>query len=251
MPVRSHGFAFGVVAVLLLGAAACSSGSPSVLAGGPGAGPNTASASTATATPAATTPRPTVTGPAPALARPRALPPPAVRAVDVGSGHFLVVPGDVKAPGDGAVHTVRVEVEGGVPVDPAAFAAFVMSTLNDPRSWGHGGAMTFARTDGPAQIDVRLASPATSARQCRPLVTGGRLSCSEGVYAVLTSYRWFHGQSEFSGLTQYRRYVVNHEVGHVLGHGHLRCPGAGQLAPVMQQQTKGVAPCRPNAWPYP
>ena len=159
--------------------------------------------------------------------------------------------GDVRAPGHGPVHPVRVEVEGGVPVDPAAFAAFVMSTLNDPRSWGHGGAMTFARTDGPAQIVVRLASPATSASQCLPLVTGGRLSCSEGVYAVLTSYRWFHGQSEFSGLTQYRRYVVNHEVGHVLGHGHLHCPGAGQLAPVMQQQTKGVAPCRPNAWPYP
>jgi hypothetical protein len=149
------------------------------------------------------------------------------------------------------VHTVRMEVEGGVPVDPAAFAAFVMSTLNDPRSWGHSGAMTFARTDGPAQIVVRLASPATSASQCRPLVTGGRLSCSEGVYAVLTSYRWFHGQSEFDGLTQYRRYVVNHEVGHVLGHGHLHCPAAGQLAPVMQQQTKGVAPCRPNAWPFP
>ena len=111
--------------------------------------------------------------------------------------------------------------------------------------------MTFARTDGAAQIVVRLASPTTSASLCRPLVTYGRLSCSEGQYAILTSYRWFNGQSEFDSLTQYRQYVVNHEVGHVLGHGHLTCPRAGALAPVMQQQTKGVAPCRPNAWPYP
>jgi hypothetical protein len=169
----------------------------------------------------------------------------------VGSGHFAVVPGRVPAPGRGPVRTVRVEVEGGVAVDPVAFAAFVLATLNNPRSWGHGGAMSFARTDGPAAIVVRLASPATSAAQCRPLVTYGRLSCSEGRYAILTSYRWSHGQPEFSGLTQYRQYVVNHEVGHVLGHGHLHCPGPGRLAPVMQQQTKGVAPCRPNAWPFP
>jgi uncharacterized protein DUF3152 len=172
--------------------------------------------------------------------------------VDVaGTGVFVVVPGQAKAPGRGTVRTVRVEVEQGVPVEPVSFAAFVMTTLNDPRSWGHGGTMTFARTSGPAQIVVRLASPETSAAECRPLVTGGRLSCSEGQYAILTSYRWFFGEIEFESLNQYRRYVVNHEVGHVLGHGHLHCPGAGRLAPVMQQQTKGVAPCEPNAWPFP
>ena len=184
-------------------------------------------------------------------AAPRVLPAPAPGDPTTGSGRFAVVPGRVKAPGPGTVRTVRVEVEGGVPVDAGAFAGFVMTTLNDSRSWGHGGTVTFARTDGPAQVVLRLASPTTSAALCRPLVTYGRLSCSEGQYAILTSYRWFNGQSEFDSLTQYRQYVVNHEVGHVLGHGHLTCPRAGALAPVMQQQTKGVAPCRPNAWPYP
>jgi hypothetical protein len=43
--------------------------------------------------------------------------------------------------------------------------------------------------------------------------------------------------------------MVNHEVGHVLGRGHAFCPAAGAPAPVMVQQTKGVAPCRPNPWP--
>lgn len=221
--------------------ASCSGGSGSDRAAGSGSPSVTA--------------RPSTSGPSPvapsAPLLPRALPAPALRVDAPGTGTFEVVPGQVKAPGRGSVRTVRVEIEGGVPVDPATFADFVMGTLNDSRSWGHGGTMTFARTAGSAQIVVRLASPETSAALCRPLITGGRLSCSEGQYAILTSYRWFNGQSEFDSLAQYRHYVVNHEVGHVLGHGHLHCPGAGQLAPVMQQQTKGVAPCQPNAWPFP
>jgi hypothetical protein len=157
----------------------------------------------------------------------------------------------VPALGAGRRVRVRVEVEGGVDVVPADFAAEVLRTLNDDRSWGHGGTRSFARTSGDADVVVVLASPTTSARLCRPLVTYGRLSCRSGNRAVLTSYRWARGTPEFDDLGQYRQYVVNHEVGHVLGHGHEQCPGAGRRAPVMQQQTKGVAPCRPNPWPFP
>ena len=145
----------------------------------------------------------------------------------------------------------RRMVEGGIGLAAQAFADEVMSTLNDPRSWGHGGTRTFARTDGPADVRVILASPLTSAELCRPLATNGRLSCSVGERAILTTYRWANGTAEFPNLTVYRRYVVNHEVGHVLGKGHERCAAAGRLAPVMQQQTVRVAPCTPNAWPLP
>lgn len=168
-----------------------------------------------------------------------------------GTGRLVAVPGRAAAPGRGPVTTVRVEVEQGVEVDPGQFADAVLATLNDDRWWGHGGARTFARTSGSADVVVVLASPQTSARMCLPLQTFGKLSCRSGNRAVLTSYRWARGTEEFPDLGVYRQYVVNHEVGHVLGHGHEQCGGAGRLAPVMQQQTKRVAPCRPNAWPFP
>jgi hypothetical protein len=169
-----------------------------------------------------------------------------------GTGRLIVIPGSSPAPGHGPVKRVRVEVEGGLPVNGAAFADFVLSTLNDPRGWGHGGRMSFARSSGAYDMRVVLASPVTSARLCAPLQTMGTLSCGQGRSAVLTHFRWVKATPDFgSDRTGYRRYVVNHEVGHLLGYGHELCPGAGKVAPVMMQQTKGLKGCLPNSWPYP
>jgi hypothetical protein len=170
-----------------------------------------------------------------------------------GNGNLVPVPGSVPAPGPGRVRTVQVLVEDGVPVDGARFADFALGVLNDPRSWGAGGTMSFARTDSAdAEIHLILATPDTSRRLCRPLETYGKLSCRTGDRAVLTHYRWVNATEEYaSDPTAYRRYVVNHEVGHALGHGHERCPGAGLPAPVMQQQTLGLDGCAPNSWPFP
>jgi hypothetical protein len=169
-----------------------------------------------------------------------------------GSGTLRVVPGTDPGPGTGAVRTVRVEVEDGLAIDGAAFAATVMATLNDPRGWGADGSLSFARTDGDAELSVVLASPATVDDLCAPLRTGGEVSCGRNGHAVLNLKRWVLATVELThDKASYRQYLVNHEVGHLLGHGHEQCGGAGQLAPLMQQQSYKAAPCIPNPWPFP
>ena len=165
-------------------------------------------------------------------------------------GALVVVPAEVAAPGAGTVKTVRVEVEAGLPVDGETFAAAVMATLNDPRGWGPVDGVTFARTGGDASIRVVLASPATTDRMCAPLKTGGTYSCGVTGAAILNFSRWVEGASDFDGdMGLYRHYLVNHEVGHVLGHRHVSCPAPGTLAPVMVQQSMSTEGCLPNGWP--
>ena len=82
--------------------------------------------------------------------------------------------------------------------------------------------------------------------------TNGIFSCRNGDSLWLNSDRWTGAVDDWaSSLEEYRQYLVNHEMGHFLGFGHVGCPGAGELAPVMMQQTKGIGDCAPNSWPNP
>lgn len=178
------------------------------------------------------------------------------RVPEAGSGELRIVPGDVAAPeGAEEVMTVRVEVEQGLDIDDAAFATFVMGTLNDPRGWGADGSLGFTQTDGEADIRVVLATPATVDEMCAPLATNGKWSCGRNGHAALNADRWVLGADAWAeaggDLTEYRHYLVNHEVGHLLGHPHERCPSAGDLAPVMVQQSISLGGCEPNGWPFP
>ncbi|MFJ3598655.1 DUF3152 domain-containing protein [Streptomyces sp. NPDC090126] len=59
------------------------------------------------------------------------------------------------------------------------------------------------------------------------------------------------GSPRFDGpVSEYRALIVNHEVGHRLGHGHGTCPGRGRPAPAMMQQINGLKGCAANARPY-
>ena len=173
--------------------------------------------------------------------------------VEHGTGRLHVVPGTSHRSGPGPRYRYRVLVEGGLGLDATAFAQAVERVLADPRSWGAGGHRSFQRVDhGEADLEVVLASPRSTDELCAPMTTEGRLSCADGTRAVINARRWLTGAPSYRGhLTEYRAYVVNHEVGHALGKSHAGCPGRGEPAPVMMQQTLGVGACRPSPWPNP
>ncbi|WP_046468081.1 DUF3152 domain-containing protein [Allosalinactinospora lopnorensis] len=174
--------------------------------------------------------------------------------VTSGSGEMQVVKGESGVAGEGATMRYLVEVEEDLPGEAEDFAAAVEVILGDERGWIGDGDRSFQRVDSQDEADFRitLAAPDTVDALCAPLRTDGRVSCSNGDRAVINQNRWVSGVDHFDGdLETYRIYVVNHEVGHVLGHGHVDCDTDGGPAPVMQQQTFGLKGCEPNGWVHP
>ncbi|WP_306366724.1 DUF3152 domain-containing protein [Nocardiopsis sp. CC223A] len=176
-----------------------------------------------------------------------------VEEVDSADGEFSVMEGEGDVMGEGPVTTFAVEVEQGLPGADEDFAEAVELILGDPRSWGDDGERAMQRVDGDdADIRVILAAPDTVDRMCAPLRTNGYVSCANGNRAIINQNRWVSGVPHFDGdLETYRIYLINHEVGHTLGHGHVFCPGPGETAPVMQQQTLDLQGCEANGWVHP
>ncbi len=186
---------------------------------------------------------------------PRSPVPPRITYPAHGSERWVIAPAGTKTAGTGGrLRRYRVAVERDIKgVTPAGFAAAAGATLADPRGWTGGGQWRFRRV-GPGQeydFTLYLATPGTRGRLCAD-ITDEYTSCRNGAKVVLNVERWARGVPFYPrSLGAYRQYMVNHEVGHRLGHGHEKCPGRGELAPVMQQQTLGLHGCRPDPWPYP
>ena len=201
-------------------------------------------------TPLPTSPAPTA-APTPRSTAPKPTPEPTPVTIPAsGTGQLVTVPGTAGPTGPGTRMTYRLEIEGGLPLDGAAVAAQVQRTLTDPRGWQPIEHVAFVRTPGPASFELILASPAMVDRLCYPLDTVGQLSCRNGNRVILNAKRWVDAVPWYRGhLDDYRAYLVNHEVGHRLGHGHEGCPAPGAPAPVMVQQSKSLYGCAPNSWP--
>ena len=137
-------------------------------------------------------------------------------------------------------------------LDRVDLVAFVIETLSDERSWIGRGA-GFRLVDDGGLFTIIVATPTRTDQLCRPLQTNGRFSCARNGWVAINSDRWFGATDSWpADLETYRRYLINHEIGHyILGAGHATCPGAGQPAPVMMQQTKGLGGCIANGWVEP
>lgn len=192
--------------------------------------------------------------PTPPAAPRRVKPPPAASAPPKiptrGSGRFEAAPAETNASVAPDAFSYTVEVEDALPFPPRQVAKTIDRTLNDRRGWAPRTGMTFQRVAGGSGTRVLLATPSTVDRLCAPLQTNGQVSCRNGDLVVLNALRWARGSPSYGDdITGYRRYLINHEVGHRLGRTHQTCPSPGAPAPLMVQQTKGLQGCEKNPWP--
>ena len=140
-------------------------------------------------------------------------------------------------------YRVEVKATGG-----EDFARILAATMADDRGWSR--ARFIVREDPGAPYRVVLAEGSEVDALCRPYDTGGEFSCQNGPVVAINAERWREGVEHWTdGLATYRTMLLNHEMGHLLGQHHRGCPGAGQAAPVMQQQSGSLDGCRANPWP--
>ncbi|MEW2499800.1 DUF3152 domain-containing protein [Amycolatopsis sp. NPDC047767] len=202
-----------------------------------------------------------------------------------GQGEWHVIPGSGPKIGSGRLYRYTVEVEDGI--DPASyagddsFAAAVQGILSDAKSWTADGKVALQRVDASdphPDFRVSLSTPDTTHRAdaCGFSITYEASCFRRSMHRVLINLsRWVRGAKAYgANTTAYRQYAINHEVGHALGHSHVGCGGTGRPAPVMMQQTFGVADdyvarlnnvpggdqgavpadhrvCVTNSWPFP
>ena len=179
---------------------------------------------------------------------------PKVTPVDLAG--FTYAAGENRTFGRAPHRRFAVAVEQGAGVDIGELVAFVDETLGDQRSWIGDTVTGFERVDpGTDDLEFTLvvATPATVDRLCAPLNTAGIYSCGNNGWIALNLDRWTSATDSWpADLETYRRYLVNHEVGHyVLGPDHPSCPSPNSPAPIMMQQTIDLGGCAPNGWVYP
>ena len=133
-------------------------------------------------------------------------------------------------------------VDSDVPYSSTKFAEDIAIYLADPDGW----AQFYEFKVGTGGKHIRLCKPKTiKSVGCEE----DHLSCATlgGTDIWLNADRWLHGSKASKlPLSDYRQYMVTHEMGHSLGHNHAKCPGKGHPAPLMMQQTLGIGECSPN-----
>ncbi len=146
--------------------------------------------------------------------------------------------------------TYSVATRGHITADLKKFKRLAQQTYNDPRGW-RGKGVKFRRVASGGAFTLVLAEASTVPSFSS--ACSATYSCRVGRYVIINQTRWQQATPPWNqaggSLRNYRHMVVNHETGHWLGKGHASCPGPGRLAPVMQQQSKGLGGCRFNPWP--
>jgi hypothetical protein len=149
-------------------------------------------------------------------------------------------------------YTVSLDGNVGVPLDD--FATMANQTLNDPRGW-YRADVSFKQVPSNGQLQLILAE--ASRLPSYGSVCSVDWSCQPGYsgMVIINVDRWLGGTDSWAAtglpLRDYQHMVLNHEMGHFLGHrdNEQVCPAPGALAPIMQQQSMDLRGCQMNPWP--
>jgi hypothetical protein len=150
--------------------------------------------------------------------------------------------------------TYDISSRGTIKGDLDEFARVVEATFNDSRGWIRAG-VKFTRVQSGGRLHMILAE-GESVRAAAPGGCSAELSCTVFPLVLINDDRWMGGSNSYNELgvsiADYRTMVINHEVGHFLGHNHIaQCETSTGIAPIMLQQSTGLRGCTPNSWPLP
>lgn len=118
-----------------------------------------------------------------------------------------------------------------------------------------GAQARFSNLPRTANCDFNIVLAQASTLPTFSSVCSEQYSCRVGNNVIINDDRWNSGtdvwMSGGGDLARYRTMVINHEVGHRLGHidNEMTCAGAGQAAPLMQEQSIFLDGCAINEYP--
>ncbi len=133
------------------------------------------------------------------------------------------------------------------------FSNAVFRILNSEHGWARAGAIFEPSTDGNCDFDIVLAQASTLPTFSSVCSEQYSCRCGQQCDYQRRSLEFRHGRVDVGRrrLARYRTMMINHEVGQRSGHidNEMTCAGAGQAAPLMQEQSIFLDGCAINEYP--
>jgi hypothetical protein len=154
----------------------------------------------------------------------------------------------------GHMRTYCTATKGVGDVSAIDLAGKLAATYADVRGWNDDGLVGFEHVQSGCEYTVWLA--AANQMTSFGAICDDYYNCQIGANVVVNDDRWEHATDPWNqtgrSLEEYRSLIIDHETGHRLGfRDNPTCPGPGQLAPVMMQQSIDLKGCAFNVWPVP